>query len=84
MKIKKVGKNGQISIGKEYAEKQVQICKLENGFVLIKQGDFIPRNEKWLYKEDNIKRIKESLEWVHKNKRKENFREIEVRINSND
>ncbi len=46
--IKQVGANGQISLGKEFAGKQVQISKLTNGTLIIQTGRFIPDNEKWL------------------------------------
>lgn len=60
--IKHVASNGQISLGKEYAGKQVQISKLEGGDLLIQLGRFIPDNELWLYKGRNSQAIDEAID----------------------
>ena len=52
--VKYVGLNGQISLGKEYAGKQIQIAKLPDGTLIIKPGKFIPDSERWLYTKNNI------------------------------
>jgi hypothetical protein len=44
--VKYVGDNGQISLGKEYAGKQVQIMKSAEGTITIKTGNFIPDSER--------------------------------------
>lgn len=46
---KQVRMNGQVLLGKEYAGKQIQILKLEDGTLIIKPGKFIPDSERWLY-----------------------------------
>lgn len=75
--IKQVGANGQVSLGKEYAGRQIQISKLEDGTLLIKPGRFIPDNEEWLYTGKNIELLEKALKWTETNKRRENFDEIE-------
>ena len=78
--IKQVGMNGQVSLGKEYAGKQIQISKLDNGTLIIKPGRFIPDNEQWLHKEDNMKRLNKAVQWVETTSRRENFVEIIKKI----
>jgi hypothetical protein len=41
-KIVTVPANGQISIGKEWAGREVQIEEIENGQILITAGSFVP------------------------------------------
>jgi hypothetical protein len=78
--IKQVASNGQICIGKEYAGKQVQISKLEDGTLIIKQGRFIPENEMWLYNNNNLSKLDQAIKWTESNSRKENFAEIDDMI----
>jgi hypothetical protein len=82
--IKQVGLNGQISLGKEYAGKQVQISKMSDGSLLIQTGQFIPDTERWLYTKDNLKGLDESIAWVESHPRRDNFDEIAARIEKND
>ena len=78
--IKQVGANGQISLGKEYAGKQVLVSKLDDNSLIIKTGKFIPDNEKWLYEGDNLERLKEAIKWATTHERRENFEEIKKLI----
>ena len=74
--IKHVASNGQISLGKEYAGKQIQISKLEGGSLLIQLGQFIPNDELWLYRNGNSQSLDQSIRWSESHKRRENFDEI--------
>lgn len=47
--VKVVGLNGQISLGKEYAGKQVLIEEREPGVWLVRTALVIPENEMWLH-----------------------------------
>lgn len=78
--LKHVGAKGQICIGKEYAGKQIQISKLDDGTLLIKPGQFIPDNERWLLKDDNLHRLEQSVKWAKNHKRENNFEEIMVKL----
>ncbi|AAL03343.1 unknown [Rickettsia conorii str. Malish 7] len=51
--IKHVRNNGQISVGKKYAGKQIQVLTSSDGTIIIKPGKFIPYNEMWLYRNNN-------------------------------
>lgn len=78
--VKQIGSNGQISLGKEYANKQVQISKLEDGSLLIKTGKFIPDNEQWLYTKGNIESLNKAIQWAENTERCDNFDEIASQI----
>lgn len=62
--IKVVGSTGQISIGKRYAGRQALIEELEPGVWLVKVGDFVPDNERWLQAPDVHEALSEALEWA--------------------
>lgn len=76
LNIKIVSTNGQISLGKEYAGKQVQVSKLDDGTLIIKTGKFIPDNEKWLYKDNNLERLQASIKEAKSRERVNNFEEL--------
>ena len=65
--IKTIGRNGQISLGKEFAGESVLIENPEYGVWTIKIGKFIPHNEQWLLEETNSKKVDEALDWVANN-----------------
>lgn len=82
--IKYVGDNGQISLGKEYAGKQVQLLKSEEGTITIKTGLFIPDNERWLHQGDNLERVNKAIAEAKSCPRSDNYEEIKKRILEND
>ena len=74
--IKSVGSNGQISLGKKYAGKQVSLTECEDGTIILRPGKFIPDSEMWLYTGDGELRINKALAWVTTSTRKDNYDEI--------
>ena len=70
--IKNVGANGQISLGKRFAGRQVSLTELDDGSIILKPGKFIPDSEMWLYKLDGEKRLDNALEWYASSKRQDN------------
>ena len=82
--IKQVGINGQISLGKEYAGKQIQISKYDDGTLIIKPGRFIPDSEQWLYRDGNLEKLEAALADAMTSERKDNFKEIEKKILADD
>jgi hypothetical protein len=78
--IKQVGANGQISLGKEYAGKQIQISKMEDGSLFIQSGLFIPDNERWLHTKENMETLNKAIQWAENNQRRDNFDEIAKRV----
>ena len=47
--VKVIGANGQISLGKQYAGRQVLVEEQETGVWLIRTATVIPDNERWLH-----------------------------------
>lgn len=47
--VKVIGSNGQISLGKQFAGRQVLIEEQETGVWLIRTATVIPDNERWLH-----------------------------------
>ncbi len=79
--IKKVGTSGQVSLGKEYAGKNVMIEQVDKGVWIIKTGDFIPDNEKWLHSSKVAKDLDEAIEWAEKHPPKEaNLNTLEKKL----
>jgi hypothetical protein len=62
--VKVVGVNGQISLGKQYAGRQVLLEESEAGVWLIRTATVIPDNERWLYKADNLANIAKAEQWA--------------------
>jgi hypothetical protein len=46
--IKTVGSSGQIALGKQYAGRHVLVEEREPGVWIVKLGEFVPDNERWL------------------------------------
>ncbi len=74
--IKIVAKNGQITLGKKFAGKQIQIFEEDENTIVIKTVVAIPESELWLYSGDNLARLNKSIEWAESNPRRDNFDEI--------
>jgi hypothetical protein len=47
--VKVVGSNGQISLGKQYAGRQVLVEEREPGVWIVRTATVIPDNERWLH-----------------------------------
>jgi hypothetical protein len=77
VELKIVGATGQVCIGKEYAGKQIQLLKQDDSTIIIKKGQFIPDNERWLYRDNNLEKLMKAVEISKKNPRRaDNFEEI--------
>ena len=75
--IKIVGTSGQVYIGKEFAGKQIQLVKKDDSTIVITKGQFIPDNEKWLYRDNNLEKLMKAVEWSENTPRRtDNFEEI--------
>ncbi|MCL6445292.1 MAG: hypothetical protein K6T83_17850 [Alicyclobacillus sp.] len=62
--IKSVGNNGQISLGKEYAGKLVWLDEIEPGVFILKIGEFVPDNERWLMDPKVQQELDEAIDWA--------------------
>ncbi len=87
--VKIVGANGQISLGKAYAGRSIEISNIDENTIVIKTGQFIPDNEKWLYEGDNMARLDKAIKSAEGRPRNyDNFEELmakfETRIAKNE
>jgi hypothetical protein len=62
--VKVVGVNGQISLGKQYAGRQVLLEESEAGVWLIRTATVIPDNERWLHTPETVARIEAASHWA--------------------
>lgn len=61
--VKVVGSNGQISIGKQFAGRQILIEEQEPGVWLLRTASVIPDNERWLHTSKASNDLKNALAW---------------------
>lgn len=60
--VKVVDRNGQITLGKEYAGRIVNVEQREPGVWVIRTGTFVPDNERWLHTPDVDAAIKRGID----------------------
>ena len=65
--VKVVGTNGQISLGKQYAGRQVLIEEHEPGVWLIRTATVIPDNERWAHTPGSGRDLANALTWAAEN-----------------
>lgn len=66
--VKVIGANGQISLGKHYAGRQVLVEEQEPGVWLIRTATIIPDNENWLHQPKATADLQNALSWAQANK----------------
>ena len=69
--VKVVGSNGQISLGKEFAGRQVLVEEQEPGVWLVRTAMVIPENELWLHQPQARAELERALDWAKRNPPKE-------------
>ena len=62
--IKVVGKSGQISLGKRYAGKTLELQRLDDGTLLLRAVALIPESQLWTLQEPARSRIARGLAWA--------------------
>jgi len=62
--VKVIGSNGQISLGKQFAGRQVLVEEREPGVWLIRTATVIPDNERWIHEPEAAASLKRGLEWA--------------------
>jgi hypothetical protein len=67
VKYATVGNNGQVSIGKEYAGRQVQIERTTEGIVIISPGKFIPDHHAPFYTKESVEELDDFDRWASAN-----------------
>ncbi len=69
--VKVIGANGQISLGKEYAGRQVLVEEREPGVWLVRTAIVIPENERWLHAPQAAASLQAAVTWAANNKPRE-------------
>ena len=62
--VKVIGANGQISLGKQYAGRQVLVEEQEPGVWLVRTATVIPDNERWLHQPQSASSLQDALAWA--------------------
>lgn len=65
--LKMVGANGQISIGKQFAGRQVLVEEQGPGVWLVRTATVIPDNERWLHELQAATDLTRALDWAQAN-----------------
>jgi len=66
--VKVVGSNGQISLGKQFAGRQVLVEESEPGVWIIRTATVIPDNERWLHELGAAADLRDALSWAAANR----------------
>ena len=69
--VKVVGSNGQISLGKEYAGRQVLVEEQGPGVWLVRTAMVVPHNELWLHQPQAREELQRALESAQRNSPKD-------------
>ncbi|AUB80416.1 hypothetical protein THSYN_05255 [Candidatus Thiodictyon syntrophicum] len=59
-----VGAKGQISLGRQYAGRQVLVEEQEPGVWLVRTVTVIPDNERWLHQSQAAADLERALAWA--------------------
>lgn len=65
--VKMIGANGQISLGKQFAGRQVLVEEQEPGVWLVRTAVVIPDNERWLQQPQATEDLQNALTWAQAN-----------------
>jgi hypothetical protein len=65
--VKVIGANGQISLGKEFAGRQVLLEEREPGVWMIRLAVVIPENEMWLHQPQAAAELQRAMKWAQNN-----------------
>jgi len=65
--VKVIGANGQISLGKQFAGRQVLVEEQEAGVWLIRTATVIPDNERWLHEAQAASDLARAVKWSTQN-----------------
>ena len=66
--VKIVGTNGQISLGKQFAGRQVLVEEREPGVWLVRTATVVPDNERWLHQPKAAADVQNAIQWAQANK----------------
>ena len=69
--VKVIGSNGQISLGKQFAGRQVLVEEREPGVWLVRTAMVVPENELWLHQPKAREDLERALDWAQRHPPKE-------------
>ena len=64
--VKRVGRSGQISLGKRYAGKMLRLERFRDGRIVLTAVAMVPENQLWTLAEPDRSRIERGLNWAAK------------------
>ena len=62
--VKIIGANGQLSLGRRFAGRQVLVEEQEPGVWLVRTATVVPDNERWLQEPRNAADLQSALAWA--------------------
>ncbi len=62
--VKVIGANGQISLGKQFAGRQVLVEESEPGVWMVRTATVVPDNERWVYEAGASADLSAALDWA--------------------
>lgn len=62
--VKVIGANGQISLGKQFAGRQVLVEESEPGVWMVRTATVVPDNERWLQEAKGSADLGAALDWA--------------------
>ena len=62
--VKVIGANGQISLGKQLAGRQVLVEESEPGVWMVRTATVIPDNERWVHEAKASADLRAALDWA--------------------
>jgi hypothetical protein len=65
--VKVVGANGQISLGKQFAGRQVLVEEQEPGVWMVRTATVIPDNERWVHEPQAAADLQSAIAWATAN-----------------
>ena len=65
--VKMIGANGQISLGKQFAGRQVLVEEQEPGVWLVRTAVVVPDNERWLQQPQAASDLQNAMVWAQAN-----------------
>jgi hypothetical protein len=64
--VKRVGRSGQISLGKRYAGKTLRLERFNDGRIVLTAVAMVPESQLWTLAEPDRSRIERGLDWAAK------------------
>ncbi|OQW89658.1 MAG: hypothetical protein BWK78_07475 [Thiotrichaceae bacterium IS1] len=62
--LETIDARGQIMLSKQYAGRQVSMAEIEPGVWIIKLGEWIPKNERWLWEAETKAKLDRAIAWA--------------------